>query len=148
MDTHHQLVTFSESVADQALLGALEKALAAQPYATFSDFCKQALRQFLLASETSPAIPLFLELQRQIVDLRVGIATLEHQLTSDRPLSKHRVDDLEQQIGQLASQLREKNMSSHRLAPRHQDSEPVPVAAAQRAADPLLSRLAPSLDDF
>ena len=150
MDTHHQFVTFSDSAADQTLLSAMEKALAAQPYATFSDLCKQALHQFLLASDISPTLSLFLELQRQIVDLRVGIATLEYKVVGDRPLSSHRVDALERQIGQLSIRINETPMQTQAVYPtaHPQDVKPVSMPAAQRSADPLLSRLAPLLDDF
>jgi hypothetical protein len=142
-------VTFTESSSDQALLGAIERSLANQSYGSFSDLCKQALRQFLLSVEVSPTLSLFLELQRQMVDLRVSVATLEHRVTKqrlgdDRPYENRRMEDLANQIGQLTRQLQEMEQSPGFDAP---DLEPDPVAP-QPALDPLLSRLAPILDDF
>lgn len=39
-------VTFTQEEADQTLLEAIEQELANEQYKTFSDLCKQALKQF------------------------------------------------------------------------------------------------------
>ncbi|MGJ3248050.1 MAG: hypothetical protein ACFE0I_18450 [Elainellaceae cyanobacterium] len=148
-------VVFKESVTDQALLGAIERALATQPYASFSDLCKQALRQSLLGAEMSSTMPLFLELQRQIVDLRVSLANLEYRLRGDRPTPRqenldHPFDHLDHQFTRLSSRLGE-TRSTIPFNPRESRESPEPErvpATISRASDPLLDRLAPILDDF
>jgi hypothetical protein len=116
-----RVVRFAQTDADQALLQAVEEALESQFHGNFSALCKQALRHLLLPEQEGRVIsPLVL--QEQIVALQQRVAVLE--LLGDR------VAALEQGQGRSGESAVE--------------STPEPVAEV----DPLLSRLAPLLEDF
>jgi hypothetical protein len=100
-------------------------------------------------------MPLFLELQRQIVELRVSLANLEYRLSGDRPSPRHDdldcpLDHLNHQFTQFSSRLGE----THSTIPfnKRESREPIEPervpATISRDSDPLLDRLMPILDDF
>jgi hypothetical protein len=118
-------VQFGASFADQALLHSVEQRLAVQA-TSFSDLCKQALQHYLAQSESS--IAALLLMQQQITQLQQQVAQLEQAL----PLTL---------------------MASHETQPLpcdrlRLDFESASIEMPIEAPDPLLSRLAPLLDEF
>jgi hypothetical protein len=121
-----RVVRFAQTDADKALLQAVEEALESQFHGNFSALCKQALRHLLLPEQEGRVIsPLML--QEQIVALQQRVAVLE--ALGDRGGA------LEQ--GRAASQIPPGSAEADVI-------EPTPEAEV----DPLLSRLAPFLEDF
>jgi hypothetical protein len=115
-----RVVRFAQTDADKALLQAVEEALESQFHGNFSALCKQALRHLLLPEQEGRVIsPLML--QEQIVALQQRVAVLE--ALGDR------VAALEQERS---------------IQESDEGVEPTPEAEV----DPLLSRLAPLLEDF
>lgn len=124
-------VSFDDSDGDRALLDAIAQALTGQlatQQQSFSDLCKQALRQYLLSREPTQSVVLFMELQQQIAQLQVRVATLEEAssaFTSPEPAPS--------------------------VPEAHGLSEPMPPPATDETEtpnDPMLNRLGPLLDDF
>jgi hypothetical protein len=124
-----RIVRFAQTEADQALLEAVEAALESQFHGNFSALCKQALRHLLLPEQEGRVIsPLVL--QEQIVALQKRVAVLEG-------------------MGDRLEAL-EKGRSGEPIGEQETEAEAtLAVSAKQREeVDPLLSRLAPFLEDF
>ncbi len=75
-------VTFSQEVADQTLLAAVETELAKQPHKTFSDLCKEALWQFLYIPDSTPSPGMFPDSQSQIAELQRQLAMMQQRLVA------------------------------------------------------------------
>ncbi|MEM7065608.1 MAG: hypothetical protein AAF572_20885 [Cyanobacteria bacterium P01_B01_bin.77] len=125
-------VSFDDSDGDRALLDAIAQALTDQvatQQQSFSDLCKQALRQYLLSQEPTPSVMLFMELQQQIAQLQVRVATLEEaSIVLAPPASSPSV-----------SQTHDGPSAQMPLQMTDEVEEP---------NDPVLNRLGPLLDDF
>ncbi|NJO41408.1 MAG: hypothetical protein HC769_13665 [Cyanobacteria bacterium CRU_2_1] len=145
------VVRFAPTEADQILRQAIDKALQDKSYESFSDLCKQALRQLFFPSEAPQLNVEFASalhhaeltaLQQQIVALQIQIAKLEGSAGVQQACY---VGRLEQRIGDLGDRLDrlESKLDSH---PPTALPEPAPPPV--EAIDPLLSRLAPLLEDF
>jgi hypothetical protein len=119
-----RVVRFAQTEADQALLQAVETALEQQFHGNFSALCKQALRQFLLPEQSqAPMSQTAATMQAQIEALQQQVARVERQMGD-------RIQRLEQ---------REAGAVAEACAPERTEEPEV---------DPLLSRLAPLLEDF
>ena len=110
-------VTFDDSDGDRALLDAIATHQSEHEQ-SFSDLCKQALRQYLLGREPTQPILLFMEQQQQIAQLTIRVTALEERTAA--PLEPSHEDESADQ------------------------PEPEPEAVD----DPVLNRLGPLLDDF
>ena len=171
-DKANRIVKFVSTEADQLLLEAIERKLVEQSIG-FSDFCKQALQQFL--QPPNPAAPPIASLHQQILELQVQVARiegkeearqryalrrLEQQMRElgDRLASLERKEYLEQQVRQLTDRLMRLETQEPSGEPR---SETGAIASPnleapdlsddeleEAAVDPLLDRLAPLLEDF
>jgi hypothetical protein len=119
------VVRFAQTEADRALLQAIEEALEQQFYGNFSALCKQAIRHFLLPDQHSQVISPIV-MQEQIVELQARVARLE---TMGDRLTPLELEPLKQRSAELPE-------------PPVEHPEPPPEI------DPLLSRLAPFLEDF
>lgn len=130
----NRMVRFTATDNDQRLLSAIDRALESQVNSTFSDLCKQALQHYLFPSEpqTNPG---WILLQQQMIALQLQLTALTQQQRSiPEPTTA-----LEQQIQAL----------NDRLAQiEHQLENSASTSTARTNADPLLSRLAPLLEDF
>ena len=122
-----RVVQFVQTGADQALLQAVEEALESQFHGNFSALCKQALRYFLLPDQEGQVVSPIV-MQEQIAELQERVARLE--MMGDR-------------LGLLELE-RLKQRSAELLEPPVEFPEPPP----EPEIDPLLSRLAPLLEDF
>lgn len=155
-----RLVKFAQTEADQVLLEAVEAALAERQYGSFSDLCRQALRQFLL-SQPQRVIPEATELQQtdlqqQVLTLQQQVAHLEKSLAGvQQVLAFHRLEQqisqLNQQMTQQMDQLRDRLVNLE-FKVKEQSAEvelPLQVEPIEPLPpDPLLSRLVPLLEDF
>ncbi|MBD3881676.1 hypothetical protein IFO70_07910 [Phormidium tenue FACHB-886] len=156
-----RMVKFAATEADQILLNAVEQKLAEQSIG-FSDFCKQALQQFLQPPEPALAPPTA-ALQQQILDLQVQMARLEGKEEArqryalrrleqqvkelgDRLASLERKEYLEQQVRQLTDRLM--RLETPNDSPAQPSPKPEPEVKEKEVVDPLLDRLAPLLEDF
>ncbi|MEL6129874.1 MAG: hypothetical protein AAFR24_15165 [Cyanobacteria bacterium J06627_3] len=129
-------VSFDESEGDRALLDAIATHQSKHDQ-SFSDLCKQALQQYLLAQEPTQSVLLFMELQHQIAQLNVRVAALEDETSITAAFG--------QQNHQIDSQTNSPT-SSQTVAPEP-DSQT--ANEAPDSDDPILNRLAPLLmDDF
>jgi chromosome segregation ATPase len=103
-------VTFSPETADQTLLEAIEQALSEEQYDSFSDLCKQALQQTLLAAQAAPV--------KEDVDLAILLAPLQQQIAQLEAnvlvSQSQRLDELNQQLVQTSQQLAELNRQGDR----------------------------------
>ncbi|HEY9805041.1 MAG TPA: hypothetical protein V6D04_00615 [Candidatus Obscuribacterales bacterium] len=103
-------VTFSPETADQTLLEAIEQALSEEQYDSFSDLCKQALQQTLLAAQAAPV--------KEVVDLATLLAPLQQQIAQLEAnvlvSQSQRLDELNQQLVQTSQQLVELNRQGDR----------------------------------
>jgi TolA-binding protein len=171
-DKATRMVKFASTEADQLLLEAIEQKLVEQS-SSFSDFCKQALQQFLQPPD--PAAPPIASLHQQILELQVQVARiegkeearqryalrrLEQQMRElgDRLASLERKEYLEQQVRQLTDRLMRLETQETGNEPRGETgaiAPPNPEAPdlseddiEEAAVDPLLDRLAPLLEDF
>ena len=114
-------VSFDDSDVDRALLDAIATHQSEQQQ-TFSDLCKQALRQYLLESESPQSMVLFMELQTQISQLATRVATLEAGTATEQSADS----------------------SQGEQAPSAEPAD----ALEDEPEDPVLTRLGPLLDDF
>ncbi|MBE9070189.1 hypothetical protein IQ260_26460 [Leptolyngbya cf. ectocarpi LEGE 11479] len=124
-------VSFDDSDGDRALLDAIAQALTSQSATelqSFSDLCKQALRQYLLSREPTPSVMLFMELQQQIAQLQVRVATLEEASAALNP-------------SQTSPSVPQTHGRSEQILPQAADE-------TEESNDPVLNRLGPLLDDF
>jgi hypothetical protein len=123
-DRASRTVKFTQTEADQTLLRAVEQALL--PNQSFSELCKQALQHFLLSAKAAP----------QVTQLDVPSC----------PFGR-----LEQQMLQLENRLKRLENGatfSENSSPETPTIEPLADEANHHELDPLLSRLAPLLEDF
>ncbi|MEO0395177.1 MAG: hypothetical protein AAF243_04210 [Cyanobacteria bacterium P01_A01_bin.137] len=129
-------VSFDESEGDRALLDAIATHQAKHDQ-SFSDLCKQALQQYLLAQEPTQSVLLFMELQHQIAQLNVRVATLENGTNNTATAS--------QQNHQIDSETNSPtNSQTVAVEPDSETADEAPDSD-----DPILNRLAPLLmDDF
>src|SRR6476469_7763869 len=98
-------VTFSPETTDQTLLEAIEQALSEEQYDIFSDLCKQALQQTLLAAQAAPAKE-DVDLEAVLAPLQQQIVQLEAQVIANQ---SQRLEELNQQLVQTSQQLAELN---------------------------------------
>jgi hypothetical protein len=133
------VVRFVQTETDQDLLLAIEQALEEETYKSFSDLCKQALRRLLFPSGTEPSLPMVAVLEQQVMTLQLQMMQLEQR---SKESQTHTISALEQRIQQLSDRVTqlEQQPRSHAQLPED--------AASPSEPDPLLSRLAPFLDDF
>jgi hypothetical protein len=165
-----RLVRFAQNETDQALLQAIEQTMATESL-SFSDLCKQALHQFF-ASEQAPQTPelegypaLITTLQQQILELQTQVARLEGKEEARQRYALRRVEQQVRELGERLSTLERKEYLENqvrqltdRLARLEIPSESaVSTLMTDRlpadpepseSVDPLLSRLAPLLEDF
>lgn len=129
-------VSFDESEGDRALLDAIATHQAKHDQ-SFSDLCKQALQQYLLAQEPTQSVLLFMELQHQIAQLNVRVSTLENGTNNAATAS--------QQNHQIDSETNSPtNSQTVAVEPDSETADEAPDSD-----DPILNRLAPLLmDDF
>jgi hypothetical protein len=132
------VVKFAQTEADQDLLQAVEHTLEGQTYKSFSDLCKQALRLMVLPTE--PAIPLSMlaVLEQQVMTLQLQVMQLE----------QRSADAQNQNYGELQQQLQQLTERVSLLEQKRETSVEESEASSELDADPLLSRLAPLLEDF
>lgn len=117
-------VSFDDSDEDRDLLDAIATHQAEQQQ-TFSDLCKQALRQYLLGQDANQSAVMFMELQQQIAQLTIRVAALE----ANSNASATAIPD---------------HAPKTELA-----ATPVPASEpTEETDDPVLSRLGPLLDEF
>ncbi|MEA5464315.1 hypothetical protein [Leptothoe sp. PORK10 BA2] len=134
-------VSFDEGGEDRALLDAIATHQAKHEQ-SFSDLCKQALRQYLLAQEPTQSVLLFMELQHQIAQLGVRVAALEDDASIPSAFSpsgqSHPSD------GETSTKTVIQAISSTGA-----EDDPVADNPDGEIDDPVLSHLAPLLmDDF
>jgi hypothetical protein len=140
-----KLVTFTPEAVDQTLLGAVEQALAQPQFSSsFSDLCKQALWQFLLNPAPVPSATGVLQLAHQLIELQrqfIDFKAVSH------PPEWQRFYQVESHLAQLQQQIERLETQMDQLfvpvVP-----EPEAVAETPIELDPVLSRLAPLLEDF
>jgi regulator of replication initiation timing len=132
------VVKFAQTEADQDLLQAVERALEGQTYRGFSDLCKQALRLMLLSTEPTVILPMLAVLEQQVMTLQLQVMQLEQR--SREPHSS--VQALATQLQQLTDRLSQLEQKVDTAV------QPAPVEEPEPETDPLLSRLAPLLEDF
>lgn len=135
------VVRFAATAADQDLLQAIDRALGSQSDKSFSTLCKQALRLMLLPTEppvTEPLVtmPLIAALEQQLMTLQLQVMQLEQR--SREPNN----GELERQVQQLTERLIQLEQKLEGANPASVPEEP------EIETDPLLSRLAPLLEDF
>jgi TolA-binding protein len=156
------VVKFAPTEADQALLQTVEQVLAAQSYKNFSDLCKQALRRLLSTeaatesvteSGTVAPLPLLAVLEQQLMTLQLQIMQLEQRnsgvaTTVEQQLQQlnYRVTQLEQ-LAQPANSTANSTNTESTVSVEPTESAASPSESASEA-DPLLTRLAPLLEDF
>ena len=124
-------VSFDDGDGDRTLLDAIATHQSNHEQ-SFSDLCKQALRQYLLSKEPTQPVVLFMELQHQIAQLTVRVATLEDNTSITSAL--HQTDASSAEPLPSVPQLSDSDQGV-----THEDTEP---------DDPVLARLGPLLDDF
>ncbi|MEM1251587.1 MAG: hypothetical protein AAGI69_04075 [Cyanobacteria bacterium P01_H01_bin.21] len=124
-------VSFDDGDGDRALLDAIATHQGNHEQ-SFSDLCKQALRQYLLSKEPTQSVMLFMELQHQIAQLTVRVATLED--NTSIPSALRQTDAPYTEPMPSVPQPSDSDQGA-----LHDDTEP---------ADPVLARLGPLLDDF
>ncbi|MEM9266644.1 MAG: hypothetical protein AAGA46_14080 [Cyanobacteria bacterium P01_F01_bin.13] len=125
-------VSFDESDGDRALLDAIASHQSEQQQ-SFSELCKQALRQYLLSREPTQSVLLFMELQHQIAQLGARVASLEDN-ASIASAFNHTV---------LQKDLPKRTEIQPEVQPEQTTNETNKIVD-----DPVLSRLAPLLEDF
>jgi uncharacterized coiled-coil protein SlyX len=140
-------VTFKRTKADQALLKAVMQQLADEPGLTFSDLCKQALQRWLVATETSAAVLVLMELQQQVADLQHQVTTLEQQVlhhdTGAIARLDARLDDLTDRLAHLSP-----GVTAEAQDPLPEEAIAVEPTPPEPDLDPLLSRLGGLLEEF
>ena len=133
-------VSFDEGEGDRALLDAIATHQAKHEQ-SFSDLCKQALQQYLLAQEPTQSVLLFMELQHQIAQLNVRVATLENTASSSSgqaPAMDGEIDG--------ATEAQAESLTGASTAPGEASAVDTPDDDND---DPVLNHLAPLLmDDF
>lgn len=156
-DKLSRVVRFTQTETDQVLGQAIEQALDAGNYANFSELCKQALQQLLLAPASPPvALSDLTKLQKQVTalqqrmrSLQVQLARLEGAMGMQQTLSlgtlEQRFAQLEERLMQKTAQLSDRvsQMELHGVASPASEPDLPPADL-----DPLLSRLVPLLEDF
>lgn len=142
-------VTFKRSKADQALLKAVKQVLADDPSLSFSDLCKQGLQRWLVASETSAAVLVLMELQQQVTRLQQQMASVEQQVLQDDTGAIARLDS---RLDELAARLEQMEPGvTHGEVPISDEAIAIPddeTPEAEPDPDPLLSRLGGLLEEF
>lgn len=127
-------VSFDDSDGDRALLDAIATHQSKHQQ-SFSDLCKQALRQYLLSREPTQSVMLFMELQHQIAQLGTRVAALEDNASISSVFNSAAKTD---------------NPTDTETAAIVTDTQTTDTGTATDEADsdPVLSRLGPLLDDF
>lgn len=145
-------VTFASDPADQELLERIEVELVKYPYKTFSDLCKEALRQALMVSEPVRPNSKTDRLEQQMSDLQRQITHLEQDL-GNRNLA--RLTALESRVSQLTQQMAELALTLNRQpspasqAPMGIESAPeMEILPAPVEVDPAIARISQFIDDF
>lgn len=127
-------VSFDDSDGDRILLDAIASHQS-EHQQSFSDLCKQALHQYLLSREPTQSVMLFMELQHQMAQLGARVATLEDNTTIASAFSPAiQADSPTEQTEQVTA-------DEDDIVTTNED-----VKSAD--SDPILSRLAPLLEDF
>lgn len=132
------VVKFVQTEADQTLLAAIDRALEEESYTSFSDLCKQALRR-LFSTSTEPSLPMMTVFEQQLMTLQLQIMQLEQRSKESQTSTVAELEHQIQQLGERVAQLEQQPVSHHTSPEASADSSEL---------DPLLSRLAPFLDDF
>ena len=130
-------VSFDGSDGDRALLDAIATHQS-EHRQSFSDLCKQALHQYLLSREPTQSVMLFMELQHQIAQLGVRVAALEDN-TSIASVFDPVVQTNPPAVTALAA---------NDAAVTVNDASITSDADDAAELDPVLSHLAPLLEDF
>jgi hypothetical protein len=159
-------VVFQKSKGDRQLKQAIDQFLLHQPEISFSELCKQALKQYLIKEETSAAVLILLDLQQQITEIQGQCQQLDTQLTIQAQQSQQDVQHLETRLAELEGHLqtlKHRGIDTVVSNPLPEASislnaktvpEETPVEAVESVVeieledDPLLSRLGPLLDGF
>lgn len=125
------IVKFAATAADQSLLQSVQQALEDRAL-DFSDLCKQALKLML---GTEVPVSTLAILEQQIMTLQLQIMQLEERSKSMQTNASGVPEDLKQQLQDITERLTrlEQQAVSGGEAPE---------------VDPVLSRLAPLLEDF
>ena len=130
-------VSFDDSDGDRALLDAIATHQGNHEQ-SFSDLCKQALRQYLLNNEPTQSVMLFMELQHQIAQLTVRVTALED--NTSIPAAFHQADASHTELLPIDTPPSDTDQSATNGDTSESMGEPV--------KDPVLARLGPLLDDF
>lgn len=163
-DKLSRVVKFAPVEADQVLWQAVEKTLSEQSQSSFSELCKQALYQYLVAQSATVAVPAaevstlqrqVVALQKQIRALQLQVAKLEGAIGMQQTLSLSAIEKqlhlleqrMTQQTDQLTDRLSQLESQAEGTSPAPAVSEPV-GSVEPVELDPLLSRLVPLLEDF
>ena len=166
----NRTVTFNQEFADQTLLAVIETELQKQPHKTFSDLCKEALRQVFCDPAFPQPRPSNLEtaqpatqprpesIEQQVNELQRQFINLEQ-----RFLAKEagRLDAIESQLHQLALQVAQLSVITNQQpisqpsvqseSKSEAEGPTAPQATAQatpQEADPLLNHLSSLVDNF
>ncbi|MBD2095059.1 hypothetical protein H6F90_07800 [Trichocoleus sp. FACHB-591] len=108
-------ITFTPEAADQTLLVAIEAALTEAQYDSFSDLCKQALQQTLLAAEPTQSVnhdvSHAIDFESALAPIQQQVDRLEAKLVANQ---SQQFDQLEAQLRQVTQQLEELGTKSDR----------------------------------
>ncbi|HEY9697092.1 MAG TPA: hypothetical protein V6D10_07505 [Trichocoleus sp.] len=136
----NRMVRFTATEADQRLLSAIDRTLETQVDGSFSDLCKQALQHYLSLRDIPPGdVPQsysgWIVLQQQVITMQLQLTHFaQQQQAASEPLIS-----VKQQIQALGDRLTQ-------LEQQVESGVSTPPSIAE--VDPLLSRLAPLLEDF
>ena len=139
-------VLFDEEVADKDLLEVIEKELESQPDRTFSDLCKEALRQYFSAPQSLPSNFTREREEQSIAELQLQFAEFEQRFLT-RETSQ--LDAIERQIRQLTDQLQQLGMSVEQpLVSETMEQTETEDYVSTEEDDPVLSHINSLIDDF
>lgn len=147
-------VTFDSSAHDLALLDAIDCELVGKQYRSFGDLCKAALHQFLLSREPTQSVILFMELERKIASLQSRSDRMEEMVASSMMARLEALEAQMDSVNQLVDQPVNQPVDQHITQLTAEgvtlvsDEQSLDPTLKSPAADPLLERLAPLLEDF
>ncbi len=129
-------ISFDDSDGDRALLDAIATHQS-EHQQSFSELCKQALRQYLLSREPTQSVMLFMELQHQIAQLGARVAAIEDNTSITSAFSPTVEKDISAEAPTLINGT--DSATANDESSNDEDSAD---------SDPIISRLAPLLEDF
>ncbi|NET33801.1 MAG: hypothetical protein F6K19_17560 [Cyanothece sp. SIO1E1] len=141
----NKAVTFTAELSDQTLLKAVAAELDKGHYSSFSELCKHALRQLLLTREPTQSLMLFMELERQVMELKVKLSHLERAAAWGQSAQVDHINGQMLELTRRLEYLENQAASGSQAAP--EAALPV-VETPSHPVDPLLNRLGPLLEDF